>query len=353
MSIFPPALAYRMAKYAADNRNKSLQLTDISNNEKSVTETTCNPWCYAIVLSMDYPIIDIHTHLGDVLYPDGGTIIEDGKKRSKMLLDPLLIFERRNWEGFRGARLFEQRAIKAGMERSRIATRKNLQNSMLKNGIGYCAVMSVPPAVTFSDLKSAYEKNDRLLPFTSVDYLSSDSLGEKFSADVAAGARGLKLHPILQRVPLNSPETMAAIEAFAPFDLPILFHSGVSEYYVNSAEKKFAQPEYGNIEPVVDVVSAFPNVNFIVGHAGLDGVDAVIELLQDFTNVYVDISFQGINKVEKLIETFGAERVLYASDWPWGKQEVSLRIIKQICIDNPVLKKLLLYENAARLLKIT
>ena len=301
---------------------------------------------------MDYPIIDIHTHLGDVLYPSGGEIIEQGKLRKRLLFDPLVLFERRNWEGFRGARLLEQQAIRAGMARSRTATRENLRASMQQHGIAYCAVMAVPPAVTFADLRAAYEKDSAMLPFTGVDYSNLHNVESQFLADVEYGARGLKLHPILQRVPLNSSETLAAVEAFAPHNLPVLFHSGVSEYYANSAEKHLATPEYGNIEPSVDLISTFPNINFIVGHAGLDGASAVMELLRPFTNVYVDISFQGIDNVKRLIETFGPERVMYASDWPWGNQAVSLRIVDQICKQDATLKRLLLFENAARLLKI-
>lgn len=301
---------------------------------------------------LDYPIIDIHTHLGDVLYSDGGSIIEAGRLRKKVLFDPLVLQERRNREGFRGAGILENQAIKAGIARSRTATRANMRASMDKNHVTYCAVMAVPPAVTFADLHAAYQKDAFMLPFTGPDYAKPAQFDVQFAADVALGARGMKLHPILQQLALNSKETFAAVEAFAPHGLPVLFHSGYAEYYVDSAEKSLATPEYGHIEPTLDLIKAFPQVNFIVGHAGLDGIDTVIALLQKFTNVYVDISFQNTDNVHRLLSAFGSDRVMYASDWPWGSQAVSLRVVKQVCDGNLELKRKLLHDNAAYLLGI-
>ena len=300
----------------------------------------------------NYPIIDIHTHLGDVLYPNGGSIIEAGRLRKKVLFDPLVLQEKRDRQGFRGAGLLEQQAIKAGIARSHTATRANMRASMDKNNIAYCAVMAVPPAVTFADLLGAYQKDESMLPFTGPDYRQIEQFDTQFAQDVANGARGMKLHPILQRVALNSKETFAAVEAFAPYGLPVLFHSGYAEYYVDSAEKPFAIPEYGHIEPALDLVKAFPQVNFIVGHAGLDGIDTVIDLLQGFTNVFVDISFQSAENVRRLLSVFGSDRVMYASDWPWGSQAVSLRIVNQACSGDLELKRKLLFDNAAMLLKV-
>lgn len=301
---------------------------------------------------MTYPIIDIHTHLGDVLYPDGGDIIESGHLRKKVLFDPLNLQEKRDWQGIRGARLMENQAIKAGMARSATATRANMRASMDKHGIGYCAVMAVPPAVTFDHLFAAYERDGTMLPFTGIDYENLTDLDAKLASDVERGARGMKLHPILQRVALNSEQTFAAVEAFAPHGLPVLFHSGYSEYYLDSAEKSRAVPDNGHIEPALDIVKAFPNVNFIVGHAGLDGIETVMDLLRGFTNVYVDISFQSAENVGKLLNVFGPERVMYASDWPWGNQDVSLRIVDQVSSGDSGLKRRLLCDNAAQLLKL-
>ncbi len=294
-------------------------------------------------------IIDIHTHLGDVLYPAGGSIIEDGLTRMPRV-DPLKIFERRNWRGFRGQRLLEKWAMRTGMARSRAATRANMRREMDKYGVDLTAVMAVPPAVTFADLVAAYQKDQAMLPFTGVDFDNLGDVDEQFSADYVNNAHGLKLHPILQNVRLCDQRTFIAVEAFAPYQLPILFHAGICEYYIDPADKRRASPEFGAIEDALPLIQNFPHVNFIVGHAGLDGFQAVIELFGQLPNVFVDVSFQSAENARQLLTTFGTERVLFGSDWPWGRMDVSLKILEQVC-DKAQLKRVL-GENSAELLKL-
>ena len=37
------------------------------------------------------PIIDAHSHIGDILYPNGGRIIEQKGVRKKLIFDPITI----------------------------------------------------------------------------------------------------------------------------------------------------------------------------------------------------------------------------------------------------------------------
>ena len=295
-------------------------------------------------------IIDFHTHLGDVLYPDGGRIIQKGRVRKKVLFDPVLLFESRQWRPTRGTRLLARQAIKASMARSRTATLANMQAAMKQNRVDLCVTLPVHPNVSFADLRLAQKQDTRILPFTSVDFDAIDDVDAQFSADVGNGARGLKLHPILQRVPLNHDNTFAAIEAFGVYNLPVLFHSGVSEYYVDREDKLRAIPNYGNIEDSAELIANFPNVNFVVGHAGMDAVDVVMQQLGHHRNVWVDISFQSPERIRQLIDVFGAERVLYGSDWPWGNMWASLNAVRTATSHDPALMQRLLYANALELL---
>lgn len=294
-------------------------------------------------------IIDIHTHLGDVLYPAGGSIIENGHTRMP-LVDPLKLFERRGWRGIRGQRFLETWTMRTGMARSRAATRANLRAEMDKYGVDYAAMMAVPPAVTFEQLHAAYLEDQTLLPFTGIDYAKLENVDSQFSADYINNAHGLKLHPILQQVRLCDPRTCAVVEAFAPYDLPVLFHAGVCEYYIDPAEKQNESPEFGAVEDALPLIHNFPNVNFIIGHSGLDGFRAVIELFSHLPNVYIDVSFQSAVHVRKLLAAFGTERVLFGSDWPWGRMDVSLKILEEVC-DSVQLRRVL-GENSAELLQI-
>ena len=78
--------------------------------------------------------------------------------------------------------------------------------------ISHAVCLPIPPNLRFQDLAQAREKDPRIVPFTGVDYTHSQEVrfpdpSAALAADVAAGARGLKLHPIIQKIPLTSPET--------------------------------------------------------------------------------------------------------------------------------------------------
>lgn len=298
-------------------------------------------------------IIDFHTHLGDVLQPNGGNIIREGRIRKQLLFDPMLLFEARQWRPTRGARLLSRQCIKAGMARSATATLANLQHAMRHSAIDFCVTLPVYPNVTFADLKSAARQDSRLLPFTSVDFSSIETVDQQLGADVAAGAYGLKLHPILQQVSLNHPDTFAAVEAFAVHNRPILFHSGVSEYYLDPKDQHKSKPAFGNIEHAAELIANFPQAKFVVGHSGMDAVDAVMAQLGHLSNVWVEVSFQSPERVRELIDVFGPERVLYGSDWPWGNMWATMNVVSTVTRNDPALAYRILYANAQELLDVS
>jgi predicted TIM-barrel fold metal-dependent hydrolase len=176
--------------------------------------------------------------------------------------------------------------------------------------------------------------------------------GRAFEADVEAGARGLKLHPIIQNVPLTSERTLAAVQAFSAHGLPVLFHCGISSYYFGEERKK-EQPRYGEIRYAADLVRTFPSVSFIAGHSGLLQVRDVLKLLGGCGNVWVDTSSQSVAMVRRLITTFGPERVLFASDWPYGNRPPAREIVKHACGGDEGLERRILFENAAELLGLS
>ena len=192
------------------------------------------------------------------------------------------------------------------------------------------------------------EKDSGIIPFTGIDYTREYDIEASLASDVASGAKGLKLHPVVQRIPLTSKRTFKAVEAFASFKLPILFHCGVSSYYLGD-EKSKEEPSYGEIHHSEKLVKAFPQVNFIAGHAGLYEVKDVIELLSKYKNVWVDISFQSPSTIRRLIKAFGPEKVLYASDWPYGDRVTAIKTVKAACTGDKGVEKRIFFENAAEL----
>ncbi len=306
-------------------------------------------------------IIDAHGHLGDILNPQGGRLIDAVGVGKSSLFDPAEISERtlhRDWIGL--ARpiyaLLGRFITRAERARNATATLENLCRSIAQAGISHAVCLPVPPYLNFADLRAAAAKEPAVVPFTGVDYtaLGAQGCGDpgvSFAQDVRAGARGLKLHPIIQNVPLTSPQTRAAVEAFAPYELPVLFHCGISSYYLGSERYK-QQPRYGAIEYCAALVRDFPNVRFVAGHAGLFEVAKAMAQLGGFSNVWVDTSFQSVARVRELLDVFGPERVLFASDWPFGNRRPALEIVRLACAGDSGLESRILCDNAAELMRL-
>ena len=303
-------------------------------------------------------IIDIHTHLGDILYPDGGRLIDQKNIRKKIFFDVISLSEFLSHTGISDAMdqwLYKKiytLVTRASRARNATATLENMRASMDAAGVDKSVCMPIPPYVTFDDLEKARQKDDGIIAFTGVDYTRKYDVASALKADVSKGAKGIKLHPIIQRTPMDNQKTFEAMEAFAPFQLPVLFHCGISSYYLGVEQQEKENAAFGGIEYARKLVADFPNITFIAGHAGLFQYREVMDLLGGFKNVMVDTSVQSPGHVKKLLNVFGPERVMYASDWPFGNRKSAIKIVKKACQGDKSLENRIFYENAAALLGI-
>jgi predicted TIM-barrel fold metal-dependent hydrolase len=299
-------------------------------------------------------IIDSHGHLGNSLYPGGGELIFKKGVKKRCGIDIAAFSEWRLHAAMPDVLLglLSTQITRGQRARNETATLENMRRSMDKAGVDKMVCLPVPPHVTFDDLKIAVDHDPSVIPFTGVDFTRQDDVQASLNADVAAGARGLKLHPVIQKEPLDSKRTFEAVEAFAVHGLPVLFHAGVFSYYLGAEESRNQVTSYGEIHYARDLVQAFPKVDFIAGHAGLFLVDDVAAMLGGCSNVYVDITIQSPATIRKLIDVFGPERVLYGSDWPWGNHIPAIKAVRRGCEGDRTLENLIFYENAAGLLKV-
>lgn len=300
-------------------------------------------------------IIDVHGHLGDILYPYGRSLIYKRGVVMEKLWDPQGTNEAQLNRSFGMGKLIYEItnywATKGQRARNFTATLENYQRSLDENQIDYAVCLPIAPYVTFEDLAEAKKQEPRILPFTSINFSREHDVAAKLSQDVEGGALGLKLHPIIQNVSLLDPRTSQALQAFSQLKKPVLIHTGPSGYYLGK-EKSKNTPEFGKVEYVEEVVRNFPEINFIIGHSGLFWVNEVCRRMAKLPNVWAETSFQSPEIVRKLITLFGAEKVLYASDWPFGSRPPHIKIIKIACQGNQELEARILYKNSKELLGI-
>lgn len=302
-------------------------------------------------------IIDMHAHLGDCFYPGGCELIGRRGVKPRHIFDIIGIaekFYKNNTIKFGkiGYMLNKPMIASALRKRNRTATLENWRQSIDQAGIWRSVCVACEPFTSFEDLKQAAKTEERIIPFTGIDFDQEDGVAKKLSTDVQSGARGLKLHPILQRIRLNSEKVFNVIEAFSPHGFPVNFHCGVlSIYGKNDPLRKTEHPEYGSVSDAAEMVKSFPNVRFLATHAGIFEFSKFIELFRGFKNVWVDGTTQPTSHIRKLIKIFGPDRVVFASDWPYGDRCVMLQLTKDACDGDHSLERRIFYDNALELLQ--
>lgn len=153
------------------------------------------------------------------------------------------------------------------------------------------------------------------------------------------GLRGIKLHPDFQRFAIDDPAVFSIYEQ-ASGNLPILFHTGDRRY------------SFSNPARLAKVLRLFPNLTAIGAHFGGWSEWGDVGCLKGFENLYVDTSSAlydlSPRDANNLINLFGAERVMFGTDYPMWDADGELVFIEKLGLSEEV-KELIFYENVKRL----
>jgi uncharacterized protein len=159
-------------------------------------------------------------------------------------------------------------------------------------------------------LEHAKRSEERFIPFVRLD-LTEDPIGEAERC-LDLGARGIKLHPRAQRFMLND-ERLAPIFALATERrVPILIHGG------------------RGLPPIADhlarLVETYPEAQLIIAHAGIADMAGLAGRFGGKSGVFFDTSVWSPVDLLSFFHHVSPEQVLYASDYPYGRQPSSLLI---------------------------
>lgn len=305
-------------------------------------------------------IIDVHMHLGDILHKDGGKIIshtvempnrfniqrfeEDILKFNSFPLSKIM-FE-----------ILDDHYTRSVSDRIKAGTYENLKryynflentsSQLFGDSLVRSFCMPVAPYVTFEDLYLASSNESRLLSFNSIDPTYPLDLACHLLKETMPYCYGLKLHPIIQGIPFNSEYTYCALDIINGTGKPVLLHAGASRYYLGN-EKHFQHCEYDDPLAAREMIRRYPDIPFIIGHAGIAEYKTWASLLHKYENVYFDITVQSVSSIKQLIKWYGEDKMLFATDWPCVNPETTLKIVKK-ALNEKQLKKLM-YENALSL----
>jgi predicted TIM-barrel fold metal-dependent hydrolase len=154
----------------------------------------------------------------------------------------------------------------------------------------------------------AGESDGRLLPFCRLDP-AEDPLAEGERC-LAAGARGIKLHPRAQAFGFASPEMEGIFALAEAARVPILIHAGRG------------LPPLG--DELVDLTLRHPDVVLILAHGAICDQGIITSRLADHPGVLYDISCFFPLDVIELLARAPIERIVFASDPPYGLPASSL-----------------------------
>jgi uncharacterized protein len=183
----------------------------------------------------------------------------------------------------------------------------------------------------------ARESAGRLIPFCRLDP-AEDPLGESERC-LAAGARGIKLHPRAQDFVFEGREMDGLFRLAETAGVPILIHAGRG------------LPPLG--AGLVDLARRHPGAVLILAHGAICDQGVLTAGLAEHPGVLFDISCFFPLDVIELFARVPAERIVFASDPPYGRPASSLymalRVTQQAGLDAPATRGVLGATMAALL----
>ncbi len=187
-------------------------------------------------------------------------------------------------------------------------------------------------------------QNERL--FTGLGTLHPDS--EDIAADVAEiislGLHGVKLHPDIQRFKIDDYRCLKIYELCEKEGLPILMHTGDNRY------------DYSNPNRLLPILDIYTDLVVIGAHLGGWSIwEKAGEVYPKYKNFYVDTSsslpFCGIEVMKRTIEKYGADKVMFATDYPMGEQKREIEALLSMGFSKDDYQKIF-YKNAQKVFKI-
>lgn len=181
----------------------------------------------------------------------------------------------------------------------------------------------------------------------------------------AAGVQGVKLHPVYQLTDMDDPSYLRVLRAAADAGLLVLIHAGI--------DVGFLERTYSDVRRIARALDAVPQGRYILAHmGGWRQWDEAEALFAGRGNVWLDTSFSlgdmtplgdgfydthSLSRLSqerflRMMETFGADRLLFGTDSPWEDQSKEIARIRALGM-NEEETAAILGGNAARLLGVS
>jgi uncharacterized protein len=185
-------------------------------------------------------------------------------------------------------------------------------------------------------LAAAEASGGRLIPFVRLDL--AEGPVEEAERCLDMGARGIKLHPRAQGFLLNDERLDPIFALASERRVPILIHGGRGLPPIASE--------------LATLVERHDDAQLIIAHAGIADLAALARNFSGKSGVFFDTSTWSPIDLLDFYRLVSPEQVLYASDYPYGRQPNSLHIALRTAsvagFDEAQLRNML-WVNASRI----
>jgi hypothetical protein len=164
-------------------------------------------------------------------------------------------------------------------------------------------------------LRWAEESEGRLYPYCRLDP-ADDPVGEAERC-LALGARGIKLHPRAQAFGFGDQRAESIFAVAQEAQVPILIHAGRG---------------MPRMDPLAELALRYPDVALVLAHAGIADQGMFASRLAGHHKVLYDTSTFSVFDQIQLFSRVPAERIVYASDVPYGRPLGALHAVLRIAV---------------------
>jgi uncharacterized protein len=148
----------------------------------------------------------------------------------------------------------------------------------------------------------AQEAGGRLYPYCRLD--PADDPVAEAERCLNLGARGIKLHPRAQAFGFDTSEVESIWQVAAEAHVPILIHAGRGMPRMDS---------------LADLALRYPDVVLVLAHAAIADQGMFTSRLAEHPSIYYDTSTFSVFDQLELFARVPAERIVFASDVPYGR----------------------------------
>lgn len=236
-------------------------------------------------------------------------------------------------------------------------TISGLRASMKRANIDYSVVL---PVVTspkqFNSINTFAAQNngiDGIISFGGI-HPENDDIENKLKQIKSLGLKGIKLHPDYQLTFVDDDKYAKIVSCAIALDLIVVFHAGVDMGYPDLVH---CTPEraLNLLNKVYGNARSIDRAQIVFAHMGGSHLwDDVKRYLID-KNVYFDTAYC-LDKMPKselleIIRLHGAQRILFATDGPWGYQDKFVSVFDSMPLTEEE-KQQISHLNAMKLLGI-